>query len=176
MCLYYHQKSDHATQKLVVNGSMFLFFQGEHFGRFQKVSFQGSNTVDGGNPAPVEVGRLSHYLQGFIHPRWLFGISSINSISSSACFPAACLRDFPRGRFSRVEGFPPWMNFLGKKRTWPMVGTQQLLTEPQQDEGHFLKVLADIFRGGTYFLIKILINTVDGSEIPNNHLGMYETL
>ena len=30
-------------------------------------------------PAPVEVGMLSHYLQGFIHPRWLFGISSINS-------------------------------------------------------------------------------------------------
>ena len=31
------------------------------------------------NPAPVEVGSLSHYLQSFIHPRWLFGISSINS-------------------------------------------------------------------------------------------------
>ena len=25
-------------------------------------------TVDGWNPAPVEVGSLSHYLQGFIHP------------------------------------------------------------------------------------------------------------
>ena len=25
------------------------------------------------------IGSLSHYLQGFIHPRWLFGISSINS-------------------------------------------------------------------------------------------------
>ena len=31
------------------------------------------------NPAPVEVGRLSRYLQGFIHPRWC-RISSINSI------------------------------------------------------------------------------------------------
>ena len=31
--------------------------------------------------APVEVGSLSHYLQGFIHRRWLFGISSINRIS-----------------------------------------------------------------------------------------------
>ena len=29
--------------------------------------------------SPVEVGSLSPYLQGFIHPRWLFGISSINS-------------------------------------------------------------------------------------------------
>ena len=28
--------------------------------------------------SPVEVGSLSHYLQGFIHPRWVFGISSIN--------------------------------------------------------------------------------------------------
>ena len=26
------------------------------------------------------VDNSSHYLQGFIHPRWLFGISSINSI------------------------------------------------------------------------------------------------
>ena len=27
-----------------------------------------SNTVDGRNPAPVEVGRLSHYVQGFYIP------------------------------------------------------------------------------------------------------------
>ena len=42
-----------------------------------------NNTVDGSEirRAPVEVGSLSHYLQGFIHPRWLFGISSINSIT-----------------------------------------------------------------------------------------------
>ena len=29
-----------------------------------------STTVDGRNPAPVEVGSFSHYLQGFIHTRW----------------------------------------------------------------------------------------------------------
>ena len=28
------------------------------------------DTVDGTNPAPVQVGSLSHYSQGFIHPRW----------------------------------------------------------------------------------------------------------
>ena len=28
------------------------------------------------------IGSLSDYLQGFIHPRWLFGISSINSRTS----------------------------------------------------------------------------------------------
>ena len=27
-----------------------------------------NTTVDGSNPAPVEVGSLSHHLQGFIHP------------------------------------------------------------------------------------------------------------
>ena len=32
-----------------------------------------AHTVDGWNPAPVEVGSLSHYLLGFIHPRWLAG-------------------------------------------------------------------------------------------------------
>ena len=35
-------------------------------------------TVHGRNPAPVEVGSFSHYLQGFIHSRWC-KISSINS-------------------------------------------------------------------------------------------------
>ena len=30
--------------------------------------------------SPVEVGSLSHYLQGFIHPRWC-RISAINSIT-----------------------------------------------------------------------------------------------
>ncbi len=39
-------------------------------------------SVDGWNPAPVEVGSLSHYLHGFIHPRW-GRISSINSWAMS---------------------------------------------------------------------------------------------
>ena len=33
-----------------------------------------------GDHSPVDMAVLiSHYLQGFIHPRWLFGISAINS-------------------------------------------------------------------------------------------------
>ena len=44
-----------------------------------EITWTMSDPVDGRKPAPVEVGSLSHYLQGFIHPRWLFGISSINS-------------------------------------------------------------------------------------------------
>ena len=35
------------------------------------------------NPASTSwSGKYPHYLEGFNHPRWLFGISSINSISS----------------------------------------------------------------------------------------------
>ena len=32
------------------------------------------------------IGRLSHYFEGFIHPRWLFGISAINSSSFMCIF------------------------------------------------------------------------------------------
>ena len=44
----------------------------------ENLMFEKVIPVDGGNPAPVEVGSLSHYLQGFIHPRWC-RISAINS-------------------------------------------------------------------------------------------------
>ena len=54
-------------------------------------------TVDGSEirRSPVEVGSLSHYLQGFLHPRWC-RISSINSIfiQIANCFPlgVSCLK------------------------------------------------------------------------------------
>ncbi len=31
--------------------------------------------------SPVEVSSLSHYLHGFIHPRWLFGISEPSTVT-----------------------------------------------------------------------------------------------
>ena len=40
--------------------------------------FKTTNTVDGQNPAPLRM-MVIPYLLGFSHPRWLFGISSINS-------------------------------------------------------------------------------------------------
>ena len=57
-------------------------------------------------------GSLSHHLQGFIHPRWLFGISSINSIlylSPCAEFLFFTL-DFKVLSFVIVPlvGFPGW--------------------------------------------------------------------
>ena len=47
-------------------------------GRFGSQSWK-IPTVDGRNPAPVEVGSFYHYLQGFIHPRWC-RISFINGM------------------------------------------------------------------------------------------------
>ena len=54
---------------------------------------------------PVEVGRLSHYLRGFIHPRWLFGISSINSSlggSNLMKILLVILREFPKIKVNEV--------------------------------------------------------------------------
>ena len=61
------------------------------------------------NPAPVEVGSLSHYLQGFIHPRWC-KISSINSIAK---FSAKCREKYSihtNGAFGIVRNYNyfPW--------------------------------------------------------------------
>ena len=44
-------------------------------------------TVDGRNPAPI--GILSHYLQGFVPPRWcrVFSINSIHPVPHSQNYP-----------------------------------------------------------------------------------------
>ena len=42
------------------------------------------NTVDGRNLANQLVGSLSHYLRGFIHARWLFGISEPSTVSQGS--------------------------------------------------------------------------------------------
>ena len=64
--------------------------------RKQKYSnhpFSGA-TVDGRNPAPVDRYSLSHYFQGFIHPRWC-RISSINSMLVSGRLYMAFQHRFP---------------------------------------------------------------------------------
>ena len=45
-----------------------------------QLSYCGSLTVDGRNPAPIEVGSLSGFFYGFLHPRWC-RMSSINSMT-----------------------------------------------------------------------------------------------
>ena len=48
------------------SGSMLIFGGVKNFGWF-------GDTVGGRNPAPVEVGSLFHYLQGYVHLRWVQG-------------------------------------------------------------------------------------------------------
>ena len=60
-------------------------FDGSEVFFFRETTRLHIHTVDGQNPAPVEVGNLSHYLRCFIHPRWLFGISSISNLGKT-CF------------------------------------------------------------------------------------------
>ena len=49
--------------------------------------------------APVEFGRLSHSLQGFIHPRWLFGISEPSALLGTLGLPKIPAAPDARGAF-----------------------------------------------------------------------------
>ena len=63
----------------------FLFYQGGDLGtHLLNLGYFCSDTVDGSEirRSPVEVGSLSHYLQGFLHPRWC-RISSISCMLHS---------------------------------------------------------------------------------------------
>ena len=67
-----------------------------------------------------EVGSFSHYLQGCsLHPRWLFGIYSINSITSQKSHkygsPPSLLPNFP------------WRRLPGKTTSSPMDGFQSIV-------------------------------------------------
>ena len=65
-----------------------FLMQGHHLGDFSRRPIRLMATR---NPArtPVEVGTLSHYLQGFwSHPRWLFGISEPSRVWAMFSGPA----------------------------------------------------------------------------------------
>ena len=51
------------------------------------------NTVDGRNPAPVEVGRFSHYLQGLMDVR----LCRISAINSTTLYSRFLLEAIPQG-------------------------------------------------------------------------------
>ena len=79
-----HEKGSLLTNQDSMESRSFFFFfwwLTYQIGGFTNFSW---NTV-GRNPAPVEVGRLSHYLQGFIHPRWcrISFLQQYDGISSS---------------------------------------------------------------------------------------------
>ena len=77
------------------------------------------DTVDGQNPAPVEVASFfSHYLQGFIHPRWCT-ISSINSMFLLGVFSPTHLKNmsqngfiFPNFRGEHIKHLKPPPRFF----------------------------------------------------------------
>ena len=69
------QKGRHARHDFVVDDSIFISSD-----EINKID--SDHTVDGRNPAPVEVGSLSDYFQSFIHPSVVSQISSINSMES----------------------------------------------------------------------------------------------
>ena len=49
---------------------------------------------------------LSHYLHGFIHPRWLFGISSINTSTGKSTIVDGYLPENHGGFSSAMLGLP----------------------------------------------------------------------
>ena len=55
-------------------------------------------SADGINPAPVEVGSLSHHLQGFIHPPDGFLAGFLNHTVSMSILPASHLINSPKPR------------------------------------------------------------------------------
>ena len=58
------------------------------------------------NPAITRwYGKKNHYLQGFIHPRWLFGISSINSMLLSEREGNHTISNHER--FNKISNFHP---------------------------------------------------------------------
>ena len=55
-----------------------------------------------------------HQLQGFVHPRWLFGISSINSIACTQLWTTIKLRPWKQAK-SKKETSIPTINCQGQK-------------------------------------------------------------
>ena len=80
------------------------------------------------NPASTSwSGKYPHYLEGFNHPRWLFGISSINSISSI----------IPPEKKNCTQIGPASLTFLGYLRWLSQRSTRlQCLWSPWEQVSH----------------------------------------
>ena len=124
---------------------------------------------------------MPHYLQGFIHPRWLFGISSINSIlwwgtSNSTTFSfATFLITNPRSRHATMVKknarlpFGWWFSPLPPGswtlRPWKIpfhpIGSRIVFLSP-----FFRGKLAVKLRGGIWQMVK-LIASWQRSHIPS---------
>ena len=87
------------------------------------------HTVDGRNPAPVEVGSLSHYLQGFYTSKlWLFGISEPSTVPSVQKLLASA---------AHFAGWGLYRSFLlGGKKWWTLS-----INVPRNPEPNLLHLL-----------------------------------
>ena len=61
---------------------------------------------------------LSHYLQGFIHPRWLFGISSINSRKLTEAFMAQKIQNYLTTLYHHGAGLQPDLCVFAVYSSW----------------------------------------------------------
>ena len=92
---------------------------------------------------------LSHYLQGFLHPRWLFGISSINSITKSCMIPAypwlwSLVIQFILccGKNAPVPIFEVWWSWVALKWSPQLVGWSFRLEQRKRGNHIFCGKLA----------------------------------
>ena len=121
------------------SGSMLIFGGVKNFGWF-------GDTVGGRNPAPVEVGSLFHYLQGYVHLRWC-RVSSINGIR--VCYTSG---NFPKmaSGFSFIHPHPK----LGRKwcfvfHVQPFLLGNYMLSRPPR---LVTKALGGSWKSGTSYL------------------------
>ena len=169
MCLYYPKKKWSCNPKIGGVGRCFSFSMGNILEGSKPLAFRGvihpqSLTWN----LKMMVSKRNLLFQGLI---FRFHVKLPGCISSSnqkivLTFSRQLASWFSRAEIFQGWSFPPWMNFLGKKRTWPMVEPNNFWQNPNKMRATFWKYWQIFFCGGTYFLIKILINTVDGSEIP----------
>ena len=89
------------------------------------------------NPANQLINSLSHHLQGFIHPRWLSGISEPSSVShpNYLCTKKGC-----------CESKKP------KNRTQEVQRPNSLITDHLKDFRHLLCTLVDWDSPGFYIV------------------------
>ena len=112
------------------------------------ITYSSAHTVDGRNPAPVEVGSLSNYLQGFLHPRWLFGISSIITYHLSNVFP------------SWTHQLPSPPRLEEERYVRPPDGTPATLSEVLRTDQQMLIWQADLFWDGYLKISQVRWKTV----------------
>jgi len=73
-------------------------------------NFETKHTVDGQNPAvaPVELGSLSRYLQGFMHPTGicLESLSSTDHTNLDDLYESDVIRSHPKKGRKKITEFP----------------------------------------------------------------------